>query len=240
MTQRNMFVLTIWRAMKNFMRFFFPEEIDFYSPMEMMFELIESSVDIYLDAAKKETLTQTDKATLCLMLKQNELKGDEIVMQADADLKRTFTPPFSHVELRRLFNNLDNALDMLDESAKASVHADYRGGFPPFVKEQLSVYKRGVAETRKLVSHLRNPRRNTKEARKRLKRISDIETEGDKIYWPAKKELSIYINDAARNNRLYDYRRGVMDEMTLDKMEEIIDTLVGTIKVIEGMLIEHA
>ncbi len=226
--------------MKNLLRFFFPEEIDFFSPMEKMFELIESSVDIYLAAARKDTLTQMDKATLCQKLKQNELKGDEIVMQADADLKRTFTPPFSHVALRRLFDNLDNALDMLDESAKTSVHADYRGGFPPFVKEQLSVFKRGVAEAVKLIDHLRDPRRNTKEARKRLKRISDIETEGDKIYWPVKKELSVYINDAARNNRLYDYRKGVMDEMTLDKMEEIIDTLVGMIKVIEGMLIEHA
>lgn len=226
--------------MKNIFSFLFPKEVDFFAPMSRMFELIGKSVEAYLIAAAKEKMSEDDKEALLTALKQNELDGDEIVRKTKADLKKTFTPPFSQMELRRLFGKLDNALDMLDESAKVSIHADYRAAFPPFVLEQLQIFQKGLTEAFKLTDLMRNPRENADEINRVLKRLSDIETEGDKIYWPKKKELSAEINKSAEQNQLTNYRKAVMDELTLDQMERIIDTLVDILKVIEGMTIEHA
>ncbi len=226
--------------MKNFLSLFFPEEVDFFSPMSKMYDLISQSVKVYLAAVYRGALSPEEKESLLARLKTLERDGDKIIREINAELKRTFTPPYSPAELIRLFKNLDDALDRLDESAKMSVHADYRPDFPPFVKDQLKVFARGVEQAGKTVELLRDPRRNTAKLSGILSDISVIEAEGDRIYWPNKQKLSSQINAAAKENRLSDYRRLVMDEKTLDQLEEIVDTLVEIMKVIQSMIIEHA
>ena len=226
--------------MNRLLRFFFPRELDFFSPMSRMFDLIERGAEIYMEAAGKGELSQSDREKLLTSLKDLEVSGDDIVRQITVDLKRTFTPPFSQVELRRLFECLDNMVDRLDETVKILVHAGYRDDFPPFVLDQLKVFQRGVMEGAKCVELLKDPRKNAQGLNTVLSRMSDIESEGDKIYWPTKIKLSAAINSAARNNRLLDYRVATMDEIMLDRMEELIDTLVEIMKVMEGMIIEHA
>lgn len=222
------------------LRFFFPEDVDFHSPMSAMFDLIKEGTDVYLEATEKGPLSGEDKDRLLTRLKGLEVKGDDIVRAVSADLKRTFTPPFSQMELRRMFERLDNMLDMLDESAKIIIHAGYRDDFPDFVAAQLHIFKKGLAEASRCVSLLKNPRKNIDSFLLFFSRIMEIEKEGDEIYWENKKKLSAIINAAAADNRLSDYRRSVMDEKALDLMESLVDMLVEIIKVVEGMIIEHA
>lgn len=226
--------------MKKVFSFFFPREIDFFTPMGRMFGLIGEGTRAYLAATGKDALTAVEKEKLLAELKRLEVAGDDVVREVTADLKRTFTPPFSQVELRRMFEKLDNTLDLLDESAKIVIHSGYRDGFPAFVRDQLGVFGRGLEEAARSVDLLKDPRRNALLLTSIVASVSAIETEGDKIYWPRKKEFSAAINSAAADNRLADYRKAVMDERVLDLMEELIDTLMDIMKVVEGMVIEHA
>jgi len=226
--------------MKRILRFFFPEEVDFFTPMKTMFNLIGEGVDVYLGAAERDRLTAEDRDRLVTTLKLIEVAGDEIVRKTANDLKQTFTPPFSQMEIRRLFESLDNMIDRLDESAKIIINAEYREGFPVFIAEQLSIFKKGFEEASKAVELLKDARENAEQLGAISTRVGQIETTGDKIYWPKKKELSACINLASKENNLFDYRRAVMDERMLDQMEKLIDNLVDLMNVVEDMVIEHA
>ncbi|MBI4666338.1 MAG: DUF47 family protein [Nitrospinae bacterium] len=221
-------------------RFFFPEEVDFFGPMGEMLKLISSGVDLYLDACSKQSLTQEEKERLLDNLKRLEKKGDEILVRVAGGLKRTFTPPYSAMDLRRMFECLDNAVDMLDESAKLVIHSNYRSGFPAFVSEQLEIYRKGIAEAMALPELMADSRANMGKIAATLDLMNAMETAADAVYWRHKKEILAGINAAAEANRLMDYRRGMMDEMILDRMEELLDTLVDMIKTVEDLLIEHA
>jgi len=208
--------------------------------METMFELASEALEVYIEAATKEKLSEADKEKLISTLKRLEIAGDNIVKKVSADLKRTFTPPFSQVDLRNLFGSLDNVLDRLDESAKICIHGDYRSGFPSFVLDQLKIMRKGMVEAKNFVDLLRNPRNNAERLGAIVAKVGSIESEGDRIYWPKKKEIADAINAAAKENHLEDYRRAVMDEKMLDQMERLIDMLVLIMRGVEGMIIEHA
>jgi len=223
-----------------FFRFFFPEDVDFFAPMARMLELISRGADIYIEAAGRSGLTAGEKSALLATLKSLESDGDAIIKKTSADLKRTFTPPFSPIELVKMFESLDNALDLLDESAKIIIHANYRDGFPPFVKKQLEAFRAGIEEAKKLPESLKNPRKHAKQIASITAEMGKREKEGDMIYWDNKKALSSVINGAADASDLHVYRRGRMDEMALDMLEKLVDTLLEMIRNTEDMVIDHA
>ncbi|MDH5636931.1 MAG: DUF47 family protein [Nitrospinota bacterium] len=227
-------------VLKKIIGFFFPEEVDFFGPMDTMYRLIGETLGVYIDAASKQNLSPFDREKLLTDLKILERKGDLVVQEVTSGLKRSFTPPFSPLELRRLFSCLDDAMDSLYESAMMNITAEYRGGLPPFVLEQLMAFQRGIAEATKTVDLLRHSRQGSAELAATLTRMCDIEMEGDNIYWRWKKELSAKLNRAALGGDLSAYRRAEMDEKILDQLEEVLDSLVGMMKVIQGMIIEHA
>ncbi|MDH5478276.1 MAG: DUF47 family protein [Nitrospinota bacterium] len=220
--------------------FFFPEEVDFFGPMDTMYRLIDETLHVYIESATKQNLSPFDREKLLTDLKALERKGDLVVQEVTSGLKRSFTPPFSPLELRRLFSCLDDALDNLYESAMMNITAEYRGGLPPFVLEQLMTFQRGIALASKTVDQLRQSRQGTSELATTLTAMCDMEMEGDKIYWRWKKEISAVLNRAALGGDLAAYRRAEMDEKILDQLEDLLDSLVGMMKVIQGMIIEHA
>jgi len=228
------------KTMKRLLGFLFPGDVDFFGPMENMYALIDECAGVYLDAAQKETLEPKQREELMTRMKRIERQGDLIVRTVSADLKKTFTPPFAPAELMGLFHYLDDILDRLDESAKTNIHAGYREGFPPFVKDQIDALRLGAAEAGRTVALLKKPRDNAALLVDALSRISGHETEGDAIYWLNKKEISRRLNAAARDGALAEYRRAIMDEKILDQLEEALDTLVKITAVIHGMIIEHA
>lgn len=222
------------------LKFFFPEEVDFFTPMARMYSLILKSVDTYISAAQKTSLAPEDRDALLSELKSLEREGDDIIREINAGLKRTFTPPYSPVELRNLFEGLDDALDRLYESAMTNITAGYAEGFPPFVKDQLEVFRRGMIQAAKTVELLKKPRDNSTLLAEIIRNMSDLEAEGDRVYWPNKRTLSAKMNMAAAESRLDEYRGARMDEIILDQMEEVNDFLVHISKVIDGMILEHA
>ena len=221
-------------------RFLYPEEMDFFTPMERVYALILESARLFRDAGQAGPLTPAQKELLVTELKKRESAGDEIVRLVVTGLKHSFTPPFSPLELRRLFDTLDDILDGLDEAAKTHVHAGHREDFPPFAAEQLDALTAGIEYARGTVALLRDPRRNAKALSALVASISDCEKRGDEIYWRAKRALAAEINSAAREGRLADFRRAMMDEKTLDHLEWTLDRLVAVIQVVEDMVIEHA
>jgi len=227
-------------GMKRIVGFFFPEEVDFFGPMDIMYQLINETLEVYIKAASERNLSPFDRDKLLTELKALERKGDQVVQEVTSGLKRSFTPPFSPLELRGLFTCLDDAMDSLYHSAMMNITAEYRGGLPPFVLEQLMAFQRGIAEAARTVDMLRGSRQGSAELAATLTRMCDIEMEGDNIYWRWKKELSSQLSRASLGGDLSAYHRAAMDEKILDQLEEVLDSLVGMMKVIQGMIIEHA
>ncbi|MDH4183128.1 MAG: DUF47 family protein [Nitrospinota bacterium] len=225
---------------KNIFSFFYPEEVDFFSPMDRMYQLINQTLVVYIEAASKPKLTAEERAKLLVDLKNLEREGDTVVQSVTAGLKRTFTPPYSPGELRQLFSCLDDSLDLLYESAMTNITAEYRAGLPPFTLEQLQAFQRGIREAACTVDLMRASRGGSPELSATLTRMCDIETEGDRIYWRLKTELASALNQAAKSGDLGAYRQAEMDEKILDQMEEALDSLVDIMKVIQGMIIENA
>jgi hypothetical protein len=226
--------------MKWLLSFFIPHETDFFTPMEDMHRLISGAVKTYKKAAEFDSLTGEAASKLIDDLKSIERQGDEILQQVNASLEKTFTTPFSPHLIRKMFDKLDDVLDQLDESAKTNIHADYRERLPQFAKSQLSILFSGVVLVASTVEPLKKIRSNGHELESILARISEVENDGDRVYWENKKLISKALNLAAETNNLADYREAVMDEKLLDQLEETIDILVEISRVIKGMMIEHA
>ncbi|MBI5816347.1 MAG: DUF47 family protein [Nitrospinae bacterium] len=221
-------------------RFFFPEEVDFFTPMARIIDCMAEGAEAYIETAGKSSLCGPEKIALLDHLKKLEKEGDNILRTVATGLKRTFTPPYPAIDIHRMFESLDNAIDLLDESAKIIIHANYRDYFPPFVAKQLTAFLNGAREAGKLPELMRDPRKNSSAITAVLEAMGRWEAEGDKIYWENKKALSEVINSAAQSNNLAGFRRGRMDEMALDLLEQLVDTLLDIIKNAEDMLIEHA
>jgi len=177
-----------------------PKEEKYFEDFKDMISLIEEMAD------HTEKIFQfEDQQAHILKMKPLELRCDELTYKITKRLNKSFITPFDREDIFALVKRLDDISDMLlgatirVETFKIEKKIDYADKLSSIIKEQIT--ELGIA-----IQDLKVKRINE------VKAVKVLETEADKVYQQAIKELF-------ENER---------DAIELIKKKEIIDLLERT------------
>lgn len=196
-----------------------PKEEKYFEDFKLMISLIEEM------ALHTEKIFQfDDQQTHLLKMKPLEVRCDEITYKITKRLNKTFITPFDREDIFALIKRLDDISDMLlgattrVETFKIDKKINYADKLAAIIHEQ--VKELGVA-----VQDLKIKRTNE------MKTVKALETEADKVYQQAVKELFEKEKDAIEI---------IKKKEIIDILEQTSDKCQSTANVILAIFIKNA
>lgn len=196
-----------------------PKEEKYFEDFKLMISLIEEM------ALHTEKIFQfDDQQTRLLKMKPLEVRCDEITYKITKRLNKTFITPFDREDIFALIKRLDDISDMLlgattrVETFKIDKKINYADKLAAIIHEQ--VKELGVA-----VQDLKIKRTNE------MKTVKALETEADKVYQQAVKELFEKEKDAIEI---------IKKKEIIDILEQTSDKCQSTANVILAIFIKNA
>jgi uncharacterized protein Yka (UPF0111/DUF47 family) len=159
-----------------------------------------------------------------LQMKPLELRCDEITSKITKRLNKTFITPFDREDIFALIKRLDDVSDMLlgatvrVETFNINKKIDYADKLASIIREQ-------VKELGKAVQDLKVKRVNE------MKAVKDLESEADRVYQQAIKDLFINEKDAIEL---------IKKKEIIDILERTSDKCQSTANVILSIFIKNA
>jgi uncharacterized protein len=190
-----------------------PKEEKYFEDFKEMISLIEEMAD------HTEKIFQfEDKQAHLLKMKPLELRCDELTYKITKRLNKSFITPFDREDIFALVKRLDDISDMLlgatvrVETFKVEKKIDYADKLSSIIKEQVT--ELGVA-----IQDLKVKRINE------VKAVKALETEADKVYQQAIKELFENEKDAIELIK----KREILDilERTSDKCQSTANVILS-------------
>jgi hypothetical protein len=213
--------------MKRIINFFLPKE-------EVFFDLLKSQASVACRAGTLFGRFLRDYNELSLASKRKRVKqiikveheADKLTHEIVGLLHKTFITPIDREDIHELTHLLDDLVDLMDEISSKLIQFEVER-IPRHLFNLCAVSLKSLNEVYKAVSHLRKPAK----IHVFLRKIHDLEDEGDKIFYDAISDLFKKEKDAIKVIKFKDlYER---TETLLDKTQDVAI-------VIEGIVVKHA
>ena len=166
-----------------------------------------------------------DGAELIARIKEREHEGDRVTTNLIGLVNRTFVTPFERDDIFRLATAIDDICDLVDEAAANMELYDVRR-VPERAREQAGVIHRAACELEGAVRCLEG----FKDATSQLRKLRDLEDEGDRLVRQAVAELFRSGQDAVSIIRWKDIH---------EQLEEAIDAFQSAADVLEAILVKN-
>jgi uncharacterized protein len=166
-----------------------------------------------------------DGRELIAKIKEREHEGDRVTSDLIGLVNRTFVTPFDRDDIFRLANALDDICDLVDEAATNVELYDVRR-IPERAREQADVIHRAAEELDAGVRRLEG----FKDATGELRRVRDLEDEGDRLVRQAVAELFRSGQDPISIIRWKDIH---------EQLEEAVDGFQTAADVLEAILVKN-
>jgi predicted phosphate transport protein (TIGR00153 family) len=162
---------------------------------------------------------------LIAKIKEREHDGDRLTSDLIGLVNRTFVTPFDRDDIFRLANALDDICDLVDEAATNVELYDVRR-IPERAREQADVIHRAAEQLDAGVRRLEG----FKDATGELRRVRDLEDEGDRLVRQAVAELFRSGQDPISIIRWKDIH---------EQLEEAVDGFQTAADVLEAILVKN-
>jgi hypothetical protein len=187
-------------------KWFMPKEERFHELLERATKNLVVGARVFLEIAHATRLE--DRRVLGVRLKALEREGDGITRQIFEALNTTFITPFDREDIRSLASDLDDILDHLESVAKYLVLFEL-GEAPAALRrfgEILSAMAEEIDKIRVLIWDMGNLHK----IQEAMVRISELENEGDSLYFTVISEL---------------FRKSSTDSIEILKWKEVYEGL---------------
>jgi uncharacterized protein len=200
---------------------------------EMFFPLFERHAEVTLEAAKtlRRMLDGTDQNSGCRDVLAHEQAADDIARDVLVGIRASFVTPFDRADIRNLITSMDNAIDQMQQTAKAIVVFEMT-----LFEPEMRVMADAIVECAELVSQamplLSNVGANAIGLSDICLQITCIEDRADDVHDRGLKNLyqKAKAGDAlefVRGNEIYQHL-----EESVDRFDDVADE-------IQGIVIEH-
>lgn len=182
--------------------------------------------------ALRELLDGGDKVPACAArVAQHEEAADQVAREGLLAVRRTFITPFDRGDVKALFGSLDDAIDQMHKTAKATLLYEVRE-FEPEMRTMGDQIVQAAAKTREMVALLPNMRANVGRLNALAEEVTALEDQADHAYDAGLK--SIYGKGKAGDPMAY-----IVGAEILDHLEKVMDRFEDVAHEIGGILIEH-
>jgi predicted phosphate transport protein (TIGR00153 family) len=167
----------------------------------------------------------------CAEVARHEHDADQITREVLLAVRRTFITPFDRSDIRDLISSMDDAIDQMHKTAKATILFDQRSFQPDMVKLGDTIVKTAdlIAEATPL---LRSLRANAARLNAIAEEVTRLEDQSDALYDAGISAL--YTGPARKDPMAY-----IVGAEIYDHLEKVVDRFEDVANQISSVLIEH-
>jgi hypothetical protein len=193
-------------SIEKVIKWFMPKEERFHELLEKATRNLVLGAQVFSEIAHATTLD--DRRVKSVRLKALEREGDGITRQIFEALNTTFITPFDREDIRSLASDLDDILDHLESVAKYLVLFELGDSPEPLraFAEILTAMAGEIDKIRGLIWDMGN----LQKIQESMVRISELENEGDSLYF-------VVISDL--------YKKGCTEAIEILKWKEVYEGL---------------
>lgn len=183
-------------------------------------------------AALRELLDGGEAVPDCAArVARHEEEADEVARDGLLAVRRTFITPFDRGDVKALFGSLDDAIDQMHKTAKATLLFEVRA-FEPEMRAMGDHIVQAAAKTREMVALLPNMRANAAKLNTLAEEVTKLEEAADHAYDAGLRSIYQY-------GKAGDPMRYIVGAEILDHLEKVMDRFEDVAHEISGILIEH-
>ena len=163
----------------------------------------------------------------------HENEADEITREGLDSVRRTFITPFDRIDIKELFNTLDDAIDQMQKTAKIIILFEVTS-FEPGVRELAKVIVQAAGLTAEIVKLLPAMSKNQHRIHELAQQIDGLESEADALYDAGRKAL--FQANAKKGGDAMAFIVGVE---IYSHLEKVVDRFEDVANRISGIVIEQ-
>jgi predicted phosphate transport protein (TIGR00153 family) len=167
----------------------------------------------------------------CQEIKRQENEADAITREVMLAVRRTFITPFDRGDIRDLFRAMDDTIDQMHQTAKATLIYDTHD-FDPLARRMGDIIVQAADLTGDAIPLLRSMGQNAGRLNAYAEEITRIEDEADSIYDQGLRELF-------RAHRTADPMAFIAGSEIYGHLEKVVDGFEDMADRISGIVIEH-
>lgn len=164
-------------------------------------------------------------------IRRQEHEADAITRDTLLAVRRTFITPFDRSDIRDLITAMDDTIDQMHQTAKATLLYEARD-FDPSMRRMGDIIVQASELTREAIPLLRNMGPNATRLNSFAEEISRIEDEADSIHDQGLKELF-------RAHRHSDPMAFVVGAEIFGHLEKVVDGFEDVANRVTSIVIEH-
>ncbi|MGD9659225.1 MAG: DUF47 domain-containing protein, partial [Methylocystis sp.] len=202
---------------------------------ERFFDLFERHAETLVAGAHalRELLNGGERVPLCAEeIRRQEQEADAITREAHLAVRRTFITPFDRSDIRDLITAMDDAIDQMHQTAKATLLYETRE-FEPAMRRMGDIIVQSAALTRAAMPLLRSMRQNAGSLNAFSEEITRIEDDADAIHDQGLKELF-------QAHRHKDVMAFIVGAEIYGHLERVVDGFEDVADRVAGIVIEHS
>lgn len=201
---------------------------------ERFFDLFEKHAETLVAGSKglRTLLEGGDNVFPCSQeIRRQEHEADAITRDTLLAVRRTFITPFDRSDIRDLITAMDDTIDQMHQTAKATLLYETRE-FDPQMRRMGDIIVQAADLTRAAIPLLRAMHQNAGKLNCFSEEISRIEEEADGIHDQGLKELF-------RAHRHSDPMAFVVGAEIYGHLEKVVDGFEDVANRVTGIVIEH-
>ena len=201
---------------------------------ERFFDLFERHAETIVGgaAALRELLNGGDDQLVCAReIKKQENRADEITAETLLAVRRTFITPFDRSDIRDLICAMDDTIDQMHQTGKATLLYEVRD-FDPSMRRMGDIIVQASHLTRDALPLLRNIGANSARLNEFGEEISRIEDEADGIHDQGLKTLF-------HAHRANDPMGFIVGSEIYGHLEKVVDGFEDIANRVTAIVIEH-
>jgi len=162
---------------------------------------------------------------------RHENAADEITRQVVEHVRRTFITPFDRADILDLIGSMDDAIDQMHKTAKATALFEQRT-FQPHMRELGLLIVKTADLVAEAVPHLRSLKNGAARLHQITEEVKVLEEESDRLYDAG--IAALYKGVGKQDPMAY-----IVGAEIYDHLEKVVDRFEDVANRISGVLIEH-
>lgn len=159
--------------------FFAPKDIKFLPMLAEASDVLVHSSELLKQLFESTNLSE--RTELCRLIKNEELKGDEVTGRVFLALNETFITPFDREDIYELTEEIDDSIDAMNRAAhKVLLYAPHT--LPECTAKLAEIVRLASMEVQSAVSELTHLKKTDKKFREHCIQIKKLEEKADAVY----------------------------------------------------------
>lgn len=211
-------------GVQDVVRFLLPKEDKFFELMEQQAVVLNKGAN----ELSRFTPDGPSAAEIARVVQEIEHEGDALLHGVEDALAKTFVTPIDREDIQKLASELDDILDLMNNTARSLSLYNVESPSPPMT-QLMGILERSTKQLKDALPHLRKGAYD--QLMQSSKEVKKLEKEGDTVFRDAVAQL---FRDPS-----IDAKRLIRDKEILENLEEAIDACEDTAEFLAHLAVKN-